>query len=387
MKSERHNKSNRSTLLAPRRSVDRPHSLLNPHRSALISVPSRHGFTFIELLIVITIIGILVALLLPAVQAAREAARRGSCQKRLEQTIIAVHNYETLHRVYPPGTIDATGPIQSLPQGYHHNWIVQLLPYLELKAAYAHTDHSVGVYDAKNAPVRQLKLPVLLCPSQSHDGKGYSDFAAVHNDMEVPIDVDNNGAFFLNSRVRQVDVSDGMSNTLFIGEKITVSGDLGWMSGTNATLRNMGVNPNAAGIGRRARRGGGEPHSYPPGLQVADETTEELPSDEDLIALVPSLPLAFNVRNDKRRIGGPRRWNDYGTEPVEGSQRKTISVRFAPPTKGALVVGGFSSPHPGGSQFAHGDGSVRFVAETIDPQVLLDLGNRHDGEFTDGGEY
>ena len=106
----------------------------------------------------IAIIGVLVALLLPAVQAAREAARRMQCTNNLCQLILAVQNYEMTFRVYPPGTINDTGPIQNLPQGYHHNWITQLLPFIEEQNIYNHMDFQVGVYDDKNLPVRQTPV-------------------------------------------------------------------------------------------------------------------------------------------------------------------------------------------------------------------------------------
>jgi prepilin-type N-terminal cleavage/methylation domain-containing protein len=91
----------------------------------------RKAFTLVELLVVIAIIGVLIAMLLPAVQAAREAARRSICISNLSQLIAAVHQYEMSHLVYPPGSIEPQGPILSQPSGYHHNWIVSLLPYIE----------------------------------------------------------------------------------------------------------------------------------------------------------------------------------------------------------------------------------------------------------------
>ncbi|MBI2477908.1 MAG: DUF1559 domain-containing protein, partial [Planctomycetia bacterium] len=209
------------------------------------------GFTLVELLVVIAIIGILVALLLPAVQAAREAARRAQCTNNLVQLAIAIHNYESANRVYPPGTIEPTGPIQNVAQGYHHNWIEQLLPYLERTVAYDHIDRSVGVYDPKNAPVRDLNISGLLCPSSWSNSAGYSSYAAVHHDVEAPIDVDNHGVFFLNSALRYADVTDGASQTLFLGEKLILAGDLGWMSGTRSTLRNTGTPINAVHAVRR----------------------------------------------------------------------------------------------------------------------------------------
>ena len=82
------------------------------------------------------------------------------CTNNLCQLILAVQNYEMTFRVYPPGTINDTGPIQNLPQGYHHNWISQLLPFIEEQNIYNHVDFQVGVYDDKNqggAPTHRLR--------------------------------------------------------------------------------------------------------------------------------------------------------------------------------------------------------------------------------------
>jgi len=202
----------------------------------------RPAFTLVELLVVIAIIGILVSLILPAVQSAREAARRAQCQNNLVQLVLAVNNYEMAHGVYPSGTLDSSGPIHNVESGYHHNWISQLLPYIDQQSAYAHVDRKVSVYHANNANVRQLGIRVLRCPSSAWlSGKGYSEYAGSHHAVEAPIDVDNNGVFFLNSRVRYQDILDGSSQTFFLGEKLTMSGDLGWMSGTRGTLRNTGT--------------------------------------------------------------------------------------------------------------------------------------------------
>src|SRR5215813_6754415 len=103
----------------------------------------RRAFTLVELLVVIAIIGVLVALLLPAVQVAREAARRSQCGSHLSQLIVAVNNYELAHGAYPPGTIEPKGPIASVPTGYHHNWIVQILPYIEEQNAWKAIDKTV----------------------------------------------------------------------------------------------------------------------------------------------------------------------------------------------------------------------------------------------------
>ncbi|MCA9099277.1 MAG: DUF1559 domain-containing protein, partial [Planctomycetaceae bacterium] len=100
-------------------------------RERLSVVHRRAGFTLIELLVVIAIMAILVALLLPAVQQAREAARRMSCKNNLRQIGLALQNYYDAHTLFPPGCVNSTGPIVQRPVGYHHSWIVSLLPYLD----------------------------------------------------------------------------------------------------------------------------------------------------------------------------------------------------------------------------------------------------------------
>ena len=200
----------------------------------------RTAFTLVELLVVIAIIGILVALLLPAVQAAREAARRISCTNNLTQLILAVQNYEMSYRAYPPGTLEEKGPIVNEAKGYHHNWVSRLLPYIEEKNTYNHIDFAVGVYDEKNAPVRKVRMSSLECPSMPFApaaDRGFSCYAGVHHDLDEPIDTTNHGVFFLNSAIRYEDISDGSAHTLFLGEKLPdAQNDLGWMSGTRWTL-------------------------------------------------------------------------------------------------------------------------------------------------------
>jgi len=266
----------------------------------------RPGHTFHEILTVTAIIGFLVALLLPAIQAAREAARRTVCVSNLEQLILGVQNYHMAHNCYPPGTIAKKGPILSQPSGYHHNWITQILPHLEERNAWNHVDFSVGAYHANNAPVYDLTMSVLVCPSNYAGRTGRSTYSGVHHHVEAPIDVDNTGVFILNKSVRDHEVADGLSQTLFIGETPGDPNALGWMSGTRATLRNMGA---------------------------------------PLNALQPT----------------------FGGAP--------------PTTSDPRYVGGFGSQHPGGCIFALGDGSVRFLPETMNPQVCADLAHRADGKL------
>jgi len=355
----------------------------------------RRGFTLVELLVVIAIIGILVALLLPAVQAAREAARRAQCQHHLAQIIIAVNNYEMSHTAYPAGTVAATGPIRSVPQGYHHSWTTQLLPYLEQGVVTRHIDSAASVYDPKNAEARAHNLAVYRCPSSWLGGPGYSDYAAVHHASEAPIDVDNNGVFFLNSRVGYQDVSDGTSQTLFVGEKLATRGDLGWMSGTRATLRNTGTRLNAAlalGSGQpKLLRPNGPPGSYteqesndngaePPAADAADSADGAADGAAD-----DPVPLS----EGETSVEGTTREEESGDivddERALGSSGSgSTLIRFGVPV-GPLAVGGFASDHPGGGNFAMGDGSVRFISESISITIYQQLGNRQDGQLLEDG--
>ena len=127
----------------------------------------RPGFTLIELLVVIAIIAVLVALLLPAVQQAREAARRTQCKNNLMQIGIALHNYEMRHECLPPGSIDPNRPIRNEAKGYHVGWIVQVLPDLDNSNIYQRFNFSVGVYDQANNAPRGVKIASLFCPSNS----------------------------------------------------------------------------------------------------------------------------------------------------------------------------------------------------------------------------
>ena len=288
----------------------------DPNRPKTICRPvrSRRGFTLIELLVVIAIIAILISLLLPAVQQAREAARRTQCRNNLVQLVLAMHNYEMAYEMLPPGTINPTGPIKSIPSGYHMSWLVQLLPYVDQESVYRHIDFTVGAYDPKNMKTRGVILPTFLCPSDpgigsSNNGRvAQTNYAGCHNDSEAPIEVDNNGVLFLNSSIRYRQITDGASNTIMIGETSYNGLSLGWMSGTRATLRNTS------------------------GINV--ETSQQFaPGGRAGLPLVP----------------------------------------------GPTVVGGFSSPHVGGAQFAFADGSVHFISENIDRATFKHLGNRADG--------
>lgn len=207
------------------------------------------GFTLVELLVVMAVISLLVCILLPAVQQVREAARRAACKNNLKQIGLALQNYEMAHGVLPPGSLDVSGPIRTAPQGYHHSWYTMLLPYIDAEPLYTSIDSSVGIYDGAQTKARTTLIPLLLCPSdpsprysqRSDDvAAALTNYAGNHHPSPALIDETNHGILFLNSRVRYEDIVDGSSHTIFVGEFMRRPHDLGWASGTFATLRNSG---------------------------------------------------------------------------------------------------------------------------------------------------
>jgi prepilin-type N-terminal cleavage/methylation domain-containing protein len=224
------------------------------------------GFTLVELLVVIAIIGILVALLLPAIQASREAARRVSCVNNEVQLALAIHNYEFHFETLPSGVTNPTGPIRNEPQGLHVSWIVRILPYMEENALFRHFDAGLGAYAPANAQVRATEISTIECPSEPHEfyneaqSIAQSSYVGCHNDLEAPIDTDNHGLLFLNSKIRYGEIEDGSSKTILLSESLISPDGLGWVSGTRATLRNTGTKPN---FGPRPDGSAGAPKVQP----------------------------------------------------------------------------------------------------------------------------
>jgi len=196
-----------------------------------------HGFTLVELLVVIAIIGILIALLLPAVQAAREAARRMQCSNNLKQMGLAMHNYMDTHRGYfPPGS----------PGTSRHGLFSLMLPYLEQQAVFDKLEFDGNTFDD---PMRYTEIPVYICPSYRGPsvirGKG-AEFSGIWNGALTTYQgvggvvlenvrftqgshgkMPENGMFGWGIVRKHRDVTDGLSNTLAMGEFVQKDFDPG----------------------------------------------------------------------------------------------------------------------------------------------------------------
>ena len=275
----------------------------------------RRGFTLIELLVVIAIIAILIALLLPAVQQAREAARRTECKNNLKQVGLALHNYHDTHGVFPPGNINS-GPA-STTRGW--GWGTFLLPFIDQAPLYNSLNVSTQDFGGNGATtpiaattLTQTPLKAFRCPSDTgaainsnRDNHGTSNYSGVYGaNSEGHLSTAGNGLFYANSNVAIRDVTDGLTNTLVVGER--AFGKIG-------TVTYQG----AVWVGK-AQHG----HYGATFFGIDDTTSARL----------------------------------FGTH------------HFA-----------FSSQHTGGVHFVLGDGSVKFVNENISQTTLLRVAQRNDG--------
>jgi len=190
---------------------------------------SRRGFTLIELLVVIAIIAILVGLLLPAVQQAREAARRSSCKNNLKQIGLALHNYLGTHTVFPPSVCVSGDPMSGYLAGGQWSIHARILPFVDQANAYNNADLELDYEDTVNFSVAALRVPIYLCPSEVNDRArptgtithypvNYGFNGGTWHVFDNTSKAGSNGAFYPNSRTSPRDFTDGMSNTLGFAE-------------------------------------------------------------------------------------------------------------------------------------------------------------------------
>ena len=286
---------------------------------------TRKAFTLIELLVVIAIIAILVALLLPAVQQAREAARRSQCKNNLKQIGLALHNYHDVNSVLPPGWIGVTAGVSDIYGVNGWGWAAKLLPQMEQGALYNQLNFNVRVGDPLNAAHRVRPIATFRCPSDTgpdtwtikdSSGTALADLATANyvgvfgaSDIDDCYSAPNSpcvgeGAFFQNSRVRFADITDGLSNTIVAGE-------------------------------HRSRKD--------PGITWNSTWAGVIANGDDAIVRV---------------LGAADHTPNHPSNHIDD----------------------FSSMHVGGAHFVLGDGAVRFVGTNIDIGVYQSLATRAGGE-------
>jgi prepilin-type N-terminal cleavage/methylation domain-containing protein/prepilin-type processing-associated H-X9-DG protein len=297
----------------------------------------RRGFTLIELLVVIAIIGVLIGLLLPAVQRIRESASRLSCSNNLHQIGVALQSYHDRNNGFPPGYVTQVASDNSdLGPGW--GWAAYLLDDIEQGNIKQQIHFDLQISDPANAAARVAVVPLYQCPSESAsntftvvDANGNpicdvarSSYVAMNGVLGVSSDAwDNNGAFIRNKSMRIRDIKDGLSNTLFVGERAVSMSSSTW---TGAVTN--GVVPAVR---------------YP------------LPSDQLLYAeLAPALVLSHGSRTH------------LPNNPLVFDADAT------------------SSNHLLGVNFLYGDGSVRPIRNTIDGILFEALLTRAGGEPTSG---
>ncbi|HSG70716.1 MAG TPA: DUF1559 domain-containing protein, partial [Planctomycetaceae bacterium] len=279
------------------------------------------------------IIAILVALLLPAVQNAREAARRTSCKNNMKQIALALHNYQSTFNVFPPGVLGNDGSTRSnLPLT---TWNTLLLINLEQTALYQQYDFNVRFDHPNNATTVIKTLPVYVCPSQPNDQVVDNLFGPNHyaaNAGTVP--GANDGVLYPLSAISFKDILDGTSNTIVAGEIAFEFG--GWARGVMNSGSGGGGGGSGGGGGGSGGSGGG---SGGGGQGFARGVLRWWKAD-------PACAIP-------------------GMNPPETTCSNSAERRFQ-----------FSSPHPGGAQFSLGDGSARFISENLDVQVYRALFTR-----------
>jgi len=325
----------------------------------------KRGFTLIELLVVIAIIAILIALLLPAVQQAREAARRSTCKNQLKQLGLALQNYHETHSAFPIGAGFVGTDAGGNEAGRRAPWTVLVLPYLEKSVLYNQFDFTAqfeAIYSSApsstaNANASATVINSFRCPSYpDEDGLHSNYFGVMGGNPQTPSwSLSNgramwdNGVLYMNSKTRMRDITDGASNTFIVGEtkyQLGLNASTSW-----PTLR----------FGWASTMRGGA--NVPGTLAAATDAS-------------------INC------------WKGYGHSgdtafgagsSVPGAQGTITSGGSTVSATNNLQGRAFGSFHTGGCHFAFVDGSVHFISENIHNQTYQYLAIRNDGQVI--GEY
>ena len=328
----------------------------------------RRGFTLIELLVVIAIIAVLIALLLPAVQQAREAARRTQCKNNLKQLGLALHNYHDTYGMFPAEAIYGFWN-GSEYQPYHHTWITSILPYVEQGPLYDQVNFRLPAWDAANGqawPWQSTPLAFLKCPSDggrqpasaTHNmttsnyaaARGYDWWSRGPMEKQAGQQTWVGGIFTPLTNTRIAEISDGTSNTVAIGEVLTLSCE------SDPAI----YNSNGTGHPKRDPNGA----VYRAAFVAAGHDPEQNAGGKDS-------QNRFFVQANGDSVGG--------FLPGTGAQLYTPSFQ----TEWGICTlwPGASSDHVGGVQVTMGDGSVRFMSETMDWLMWNSLNSKKAGEI------
>lgn len=330
---------------------------------------TRTGFTLVELLVVITIIGILIALLLPAVQAAREAARRMTCSNHLKQLALAVHTYENGQGAFPPSFCIVPHTVLS---GNNGSWSVhgRILPYLEQGPAFDMVRLDIA-WDAQlGTGIPQMRVPVFLCPSEVNDTVRTNNGAPYIYPLNYGFNfgtwlvwnpaanTGGDGSFFVNSRLRPGDFTDGTSSTLCAAE---VKAFTPYVRNTSDPGPNVPASPAAVA----SLAGNGQ-------LKLGPNTNDNTGHTEWCDGRVhhSGITTVFAPNTVVPFSSGGREYDIDYNSLQEGKSTTQ-------PTYAAITS---RSHHPGIVNAAFMDGSVRSVDDAIDLWVWRALGTRNAGE-------
>jgi len=318
------------------------------------------GFTLVELLVVITIIGILISLLLPAVQAAREAARRAQCANNLKQLGIALHNYHHSYNQFPPSAIHDNFTWSQAHPTHHANVFVALLPYIEQQALYDACDFKVNTSHMSRIGgtgqfVHEIVIPTFICPSDERPR--YWDGNPLYH---------NTGASTKGQKRATANYGACIGNQYF------------WTCSFPGNLFGTGPAGHADTLNPSQVSGVFSHMIYGASIsEIRDGTSNTIAMGEVRPKCAWHLWDGWMHINANNWIATTAPIN-YPTCPGERGYGQLPCAVLD--TTSWAAQQGFKSLHPGGAQFVLCDGSVRFLNESIDYRTYQRLGDRRDGE-------